>query len=75
MLLLIDQLCACGWVDAGSAAAVLRRPVAEAADAIERLAAAKLGDADDAMCGRPLDLVPGGRSDLGEAVESQDAIQ
>ena len=59
VLLLIDEMCARGWVDAGSAAAVLQRPAAEAADAIERLAAAKLGDADDAMCRRPLDLVPG----------------
>lgn len=58
-LLLIDELCARGWVDAGVGAAALQRSVAEAADAIERLAAAKLGDADDAYCRRPLDLVPG----------------
>ena len=32
---------------------------ADQCDKIERLAAVKLGDADDAMCRRPLDLVPG----------------
>ncbi len=58
-LLLIDELCERGWVDADSGAAALQRPVAEAADAIERLAAAKLGDEQDLYCRRPLDLVPG----------------
>ncbi len=58
-LLLIDELCERGWVDADSAAAALQRPVAEAADAIERLAAARLGDEQDMYCPRPLELVPG----------------
>lgn len=58
-LLLIDEVCTRGWIDAASAAPVLQRPVAEAADAIERLGAAKLGDEQDAYCRRPLDLVPG----------------
>jgi len=58
-LLLIDELCMRGWIDADAGAAVLQRSVAEAADAIERLAAAKLGDANDEHCRRPPDLVPG----------------
>lgn len=58
-LLLIDELCERGWVDADSGAAALQRPVAEAADAIERLDAAKLGDEQDMYCRRSADLVPG----------------
>jgi ATP-dependent DNA helicase RecG len=59
-LLLVDQLCERGWVDADSAAAVLQRSAAEVADAVQRLADAKLGDEDDAYCRRPLDVMPGG---------------
>ncbi len=58
-LLLIDELCARGWVDADAGAAPLQRSVVEASDAIERLAAARLGDAGDASGRRPLDPAPG----------------
>ncbi|MDE0643071.1 MAG: putative DNA binding domain-containing protein [bacterium] len=47
-LLLIDRLCARGWVDAEVATEVLQRPIGEAAQAIDRLAAAQLGEAEAA---------------------------
>ena len=58
-LLLIDELCGRGWVDAETAAPVLQRPAIEAADAIARLEAARLGDEQDSYCRRPEDLIPG----------------
>ena len=57
-LLLIDEMCRRGWVDADTGAAVLQRPAAEVADAIARLDAARLGDEQDAYCRRPAELTP-----------------
>ena len=57
--LLIDALCLRGWIDAESAAPLLQRTKAEAAEAIFRLKTAKLTDEQDAYCDRPEESMPG----------------
>ena len=71
-LLLIDELCRRGWVDAVTGAAVLQRPDAEAADAIARLGEARLGGEQDAYCRRPTDLIPGVIARVAGVPNSQD---
>ena len=71
-LLLIDELCRRGWVDADAGAAVLQRPAAEVADVIARLGAARLGDEQDAYCRRPAELIPGVIAEVAGVPNSQD---
>ena len=71
-LLLIDELCRRGWVDADAGAAVLQRPAAEVADVISRLGAARLGDEQDAYCRRPAELIPGVIAEVAGVPNSQD---
>ena len=71
-LLLIDELCRRGWLDADAGAAVLQRPAAEVADVIARLGAARLGDEQDAYCRRPAELIPGVIAEVAGVPNSQD---
>ncbi|MDE0701133.1 MAG: putative DNA binding domain-containing protein [Acidimicrobiaceae bacterium] len=57
--LLIDQLCRRGWIDTETSAPLLQRTLAETAEAISRLRAARISDEQDLYCKRPEEFISG----------------